>query len=117
MSKVHSAIARNDVRELHSLAESGELIGERDSYGRTGLMEAVITGKNDIVKLFLDRGADTNAQDHNGYSALHFVAQDFQLEAARLLLNANAKVDIQDEYGNSPLWRAVFNSQGRGEVI
>ena len=26
-------------------------------------------------------------------------------------------VDVQDEHGNTPLFRAVFNSQGRGEVV
>jgi ankyrin repeat protein len=34
-----------------------------------------------------------------------------------MLLGSGASVDLGDEHGNSPLFRAVFNSQGRGEII
>ncbi len=36
---------------------------------------------------------------------------------ARLLLDKGATVDIADIHGNTPLWRTVFNSHGRGELI
>jgi ankyrin repeat protein len=35
----------------------------------------------------------------------------------KLLLKAGAAVDPRDSYGNTPLWRAVFQSEGDGEVI
>lgn len=34
-----------------------------------------------------------------------------------MLLRAGALVDAADSSGNTPLWRAVFESKGRGEVI
>lgn len=37
--------------------------------------------------------------------------------AARALLEAGARVDSVDNYGNTPLWRAVFGSCGRGDMI
>jgi uncharacterized protein len=33
------------------------------------------------------------------------------------LLDAGALVDPRDSYGNTPLFRAVFNSSGNGDVI
>lgn len=35
----------------------------------------------------------------------------------RMLLSHGASVDQENRYGNTPLWTAVFNSQGRGDVI
>jgi ankyrin repeat protein len=35
----------------------------------------------------------------------------------KTLLAHGAVVDIQDAHGNTPLWRAVFESKNRGEVI
>jgi ankyrin repeat protein len=52
-----------------------------------------------------------------GNSALHYAAQEYHCEMARLLLDSGASVDIQDKHGNTSLWRAVFNSRGRGDVI
>jgi ankyrin repeat protein len=34
-----------------------------------------------------------------------------------LLLERGAKVSAENKYGNPPLWTAVFESNGRGELI
>ncbi|SMC00696.1 Ankyrin [Hymenobacter roseosalivarius DSM 11622] len=36
---------------------------------------------------------------------------------AELLLQAGATVDLPDAYGNTPLWRATFESHGRGAML
>ena len=38
-------------------------------------------------------------------------------EMARLLIEHGATIDVEDSHGNTPLWRAVFNSEGRGDLI
>ena len=48
---------------------------------------------------------------------LHFAAQQHHVEVAQALLGAGAVVDATDKHGNTPLWKAVFASQGRGELI
>jgi ankyrin repeat protein len=39
------------------------------------------------------------------------------IDAAQLLIDGGADVSAQDIPGNTPLWRAVFDSRGRGQMI
>jgi ankyrin repeat protein len=70
-----------------------------------------------VAEILLKHGADVNAQDNQGWTALHFAAQNYSEEAIKMLLANNCEVDVKDMHGNTPLFRAVFNSKGRGEVI
>jgi ankyrin repeat protein len=48
---------------------------------------------------------------------LHFAAQNYSVEVARVLLDHGADANRRNRYGNSPLWTAVFESRGRGGMI
>lgn len=48
---------------------------------------------------------------------MHFAAQQSQTEAVRVLIDAGASVDPQDRHGNTPLWRAVFDSHGQTATV
>ena len=39
------------------------------------------------------------------------------LDVAKLLISGGALVDSADGHGNTPLFKAVFESRGRGEMI
>ena len=83
-------------------------INGSSDYG-TPLMAAVVKGNINIVKLLLEKNADTNITDANGTNALHY-ATIFKLEdIAKLLVNAGAKIDIKDQHGKSPLDYAILN--------
>jgi ankyrin repeat protein len=60
---------------------------------------------------------DPNARDLHGFTPLHLAAQQWAVDAARELLQGGANVDAKNVYGNTPLFVAVFNSRGRGELI
>jgi ankyrin repeat protein len=49
--------------------------------------------------------------DSGGWTALHFAARELQLEIAKLLLDAGAPLDVKDEYGNTPLQRAILQRE------
>ena len=72
---------------------------------------------DELVKLLIARGSDVNAQDNQGFSALHFAAQDFRVTAAMAILQAGAQVDLRDKYGNAPLFVPCSTHVGRGEII
>jgi len=55
--------------------------------------------------------------DAEGFTALHFAAQEHHIEVARRLIAGGAQVDASNLHGNTPLFTAVFNSRGRGDMI
>jgi ankyrin repeat protein len=69
------------------------------------------------VSELLNGGADVNYRDNTLETPLHFAVREFTPDLAELLLRHGAEVDAQDEHGNTPLFRAVFGSQGRGQMI
>jgi ankyrin repeat protein len=87
-----------------------------DRAGRSGLHDAIVWNPHEVPYI-IRAGADVNLQDKNGYTPLHFAAQQQEAEIARLLLDAGATVDARDEHGNTPLSNAVFYYQGDGAVI
>jgi ankyrin repeat protein len=69
------------------------------------------------VQRLIAAGADVNARDAAEFAPLHYAAQEWAERAARQLLAAGADVDVLNGPGNTPLFVAVFNSRGRGELI
>jgi ankyrin repeat protein len=67
-----------------------------------------------IAALLLDHGANIDARDRQGRTALHGVAERGQLSAARLLVSRRAAVDVADAAGMTPLHLAV--KAGHAEV-
>jgi ankyrin repeat protein len=49
--------------------------------------------------LFVQHGADVNAVDHTGQTALHWSSVRGHVQVAELLLKEGAKVDAADLYG------------------
>lgn len=88
-----------------------------DKSGRTLLHTAVISQSRPIVEFLILKRALLDIHDSLGWVALHYAAQQYDIEIAAILINAGAHIDAIDNYGNSVLWRAVFESKGRGEII
>lgn len=83
----------------------------RDAQGLR-LHQAAATGDASEVARLISEGEDVAAADASLLTPLHVACQQGHLEAARVLVAAGAPVDVQDSYGNTPLWRAVFAFQG-----
>ena len=60
-----------------------------------------------IAALLLDHGANIDARDRQGRTALHGVAERGQLNAVQLLVSRRAAVDLADASGMTPLHLAV----------
>lgn len=77
------------VRILKALIESGATPNQKNSnhYGYTPLINAAEFGELEMVKILLAAGADVNATNNEGITALHFARN---AEIARFLIDAGA---------------------------
>ena len=105
--------------EVQSLLARGEDVNEKDPFGITALMWAVMDKHNSIVKLLLDQPAvDVNVKSNNvGWTALHRAASANNAEGARMLLlhkNFNS-ANVTDNGGLTALMVAVIC--GKEEVL
>ncbi|MFY9309466.1 MAG: ankyrin repeat domain-containing protein [Bacteroidia bacterium] len=105
----------NNTEVIQLLSEVG--IDAYDGFLRTALIWATVFNNIQLLKWLIDNGANINHQDRNGYTALHFAAQEKRQECAELLIGKGADINLQDIYGNNPLFTAVFNSRGDTRLV
>jgi ankyrin repeat protein len=85
------------------------------TYHGTVLMNAAALGYCEMVCLLLDRGANMEATDDLGQTALIVAADAGRVEIAALLIDRGAKIDAVDWCGGSALARAAI--QNRLDVV
>jgi uncharacterized protein len=56
-----------------------------------------------LLKLLLSKGADINARNNSGFTALHYAVISGPPEIVQFLVNEGAKVDALDVSGSTPL--------------
>lgn len=78
------------------------------------MMRAALAGEIEIVKTLLREGADVNARNHEGRTALMFAIINFHTATVSELLRFGADVNAQADDGCTPLILAAFN--GDAEV-
>ncbi len=88
-----------------------------DDAGRNELINAVIRRDARAVQRHLIHASDPNVVDRQGWSALHFAAQNNDAQIAAILLKGGASQSVRDAYGNTALFRAVFSYRGEAECI
>ena len=73
------------------------------------VIEAVKAGDLAIAGTLIEQGADVNAPQGDGATALHWASHRNDLEAAALLIAAGADVNAANELGATSLWLAAVN--------
>ncbi len=95
---------RDDADGLqHLLTESPALAHITSSYGRTVLFEAILIRKSHLLPVLIQAGADLNARDHDGVTALMFAARRGDAGAVNTLLSYGADAELMDASGNTAL--------------
>jgi ankyrin repeat domain-containing protein 50 len=86
-----------------------------DSYARcpqtfTDLMVGSYFGHEAVVGLLLEKGADVDAKNNYGWTALHWAAmKGYSTVVVALLLKEAIKVDVKDNDGRTALHQAASN--------
>lgn len=109
---LHTATGSNQFKVVKLLIQK---LGEKldidaktsDKIGDTALINSCRNNFNDLVKLFISFNASINATDNNGQSALHWCAKVNNCQAAILLLENGANINLQDENEKTPLSVAI----------
>jgi ankyrin repeat protein len=78
-------------------------------------VDQIPRGRSDMVKLLLEWGADVQAKDSKGNTALHICATTpygklHSLAIAEVLLDAGAEVDVRSNCGTTPLQTCSANT-------
>lgn len=124
------------------LLEAGAELGAKDYKGRTALYEAIHEGHEEIARLLisrgaripfsqlhlaaylgdasalqrlLDKGADIDGRDGDGFTPLYYAGLEGQTEAFELLLKRGAQVDALNNAGRTVL--AELAGKGRTEMV
>lgn len=112
---VHSTIRWNKIADVKIMVDSKAIANIRDRKNQnTPIHIAAQNGHLELVKLLLDRGADVNATNAGGQTALH-MATSYDLDAVvKVLLAAGADGEIRNKDGHSAVWGLSGEKDPRG---
>jgi ankyrin repeat protein len=98
-------IRRGDLPAIQSLLADRSVLDLRNEAETPLMMYAALYLNQDGLALFLRAGADPNATNRAGASALHWAATD--LAKVRALLRHGAKANVASRAGHTPLFVAA----------
>lgn len=111
-NNLHYYTRMGDVENVRHYINRREDVDAFDEYGYTPLMYAADEGRNEIIRLLMDNGAEPNYQPLYDAEppALHAAVIADRPETVDLLLQyERTKVDLLDSAGYTPLFVAVMN--------
>jgi ankyrin repeat protein len=76
------------------LERAPDVLEAVDDAGRTPLLTAAAIGNITIVELLIERGANVNASDNDGRSALHYAAGKLNRHSSGRLIAQLAAVGV-----------------------
>ena len=97
------------VRTLLCMPEVG--LDNPGEHGSTALHDAACQGHPDVLQALLDAGADIEAKDAEGRSALLVASSVGEVKSAKVLVEAGAEVCATDDEGNTCLIIAAVFGQ------
>lgn len=99
---------RNGRQIAQMLLDKGADINAQSKNGYTALYEAVLEGDEDLVTLFITRGAYVHIRETLlGATPLHYSTWHKNTGIAQRLMNASADGNVKDNQGRTPLhWAA-----------
>ncbi len=101
LNEITGAIRADDLASLRHLVQSRETANVSNGLGVTPLHFAALYGSPGAMQFLLEAGADPNARNQAGVTALVYAAWSF--ERTRLLIEHGAAVNVATNRGVTPL--------------
>ena len=101
-------IEKNQNSQLEEMLSEMNAKNLVDDYGDPILIKALHVKNIEAAKL-LAKYVDVNLKDAKGQTALHHCGYYRNYAVAVEVLKYKGNLDIEDAFGNQPLWTAVFN--------
>lgn len=115
-NELHRAAYDGSIQRTVALLSRGLLdINQRTPEGDTALMISAERGYSSIVRILLNKGADTCAVADDGMTALHLAAHNGRLAVTALLVKAGVDLQPAASEGGTPLHLAAQN--GHLEIL
>ncbi len=105
---IHDAANAGNLAEMRRLIDADpKVVNAQLPTGATALLWACIRGQVEVARLLVERGADVDIPQGDGWSPLHAAVTDgndaAHVELTRLLLDHKAKIGITNVNGLTPL--------------
>ncbi len=94
--------------DVNAQAADGGTATSGQGGGGTALMGASRGGDTDLVQFLLEQGANVNAKDKTGWTALLLGIAPDKIEIAKILIEKGADVNAQNEHGYTALMSAII---------
>ena len=105
---LHTDVQKGNIDGVKEKLRKGFDVNAREEkFSQTPLMFLAWENRPEVIKLLLEAGADIEAQDASGQTAVMVCAERCSEKSFRVLANAGANLDTQDYQGDTALMYAM----------
>ena len=106
----HCAALKGNLNVLKLLHNSGANIQQQNNRGKNSIMFALSgTGDSDTVRWLLEQGVNVNHSNKDGLTAVHYAAQQGNVNVLKLLQHRGANIDQVDSTGTNSIMFSLTN--------
>ena len=95
------AAGAGHVDVLKAMQRGPSMLNLKSAYGGTPAMSAAVHGYKEVLEYLISQKVDLNAQDEDGWTALHFAVMANAESSVKALLEAGVKTDIKNSDGDT----------------
>ena len=111
-ASIDEAIAKGNLDEVRAFLKADPASANKGAHPKLPpLLQAVMRNKSEIALALIQAGADVNAADSSGRSALHLAVERGNPGTIAALMAAKANPNVRDQTGWTPLHHAGAKNQ------